>query len=71
MSYVSYFPTILYLDIFTLCRFPELDLLILEVGEAELEGCLSGNGLGGLNFILTGIMSSKTTQLWLPPANIL
>jgi hypothetical protein len=53
----------LYLDIFILLRFPELDLLTLEVGEAEFEGGLSGNGLGGRNFILTGIMSSKTTQL--------
>lgn len=40
-------------------------------GETEIEGALSAIGLGGLYFSRTGMMSSRTTQLWLPPAKTL
>ena len=41
------------------------------LGDYERDGALSGSGLGGLYFSLTGIISSRTTQLWFPPAKTL
>lgn len=50
---------------------PALDFSRAADGEREIDGASRGNGLGALYFSRTGMISSSTTQLWLPPANIL
>jgi hypothetical protein len=51
----------------TMLLFLGADLLLLDFerfrGEFERDDAFSGRGLGGLYFSLTGMMSSRTTQL--------